>query len=225
MAIDRDTINEVIMSGLAKPAYIGGISVSDPMWEDNKDSWTVSYDPDRAVELLAEAGYPDGGFTLHWWAGLSGADIEISEAIAADWLARFNIQSEHDRRTYTTIRPSMVQRDFPVLRMHGCCTSPVDWPGEWIFSGYGIDSYNHGLEFPKASETMAFKTTSTDVDAVLAKSKEFVDYMSEWQLMSAIAEIDVAPLYNTQSISSWDMRPLTNNRLGGVKSPEGIRLR
>jgi peptide/nickel transport system substrate-binding protein len=225
MSIDRETINEVILSGLGTPAYIGGINVADPMWNANADRWTVPYDPDRAAELLAEAGYADGGFTLHWWAGLNGADIEISEAIAADWLSRFNIESEHDRRTYTTIRPSMVQREFPVLRMHSCCTTPVDWPGQWTMSAVGIDSYNYGLEFPKSTEVQIIKTTTTDNDAVLQASQEWIDYISDWQLISAIAQIDVAPLYRADEISEWEMRPHTNDRIGGFKSPEGVQLR
>lgn len=227
MAIDRDAINEVILSGLALPAYIGGISVKDPMWEANKDAWTVPYDPDRAAELLAEAGYADGGFTLQWWAGpvTGAAGIEISEAIAADWLTRFNIESEHDRRTYTTIRPSMVQREFPVLRIHGCCTAPVSWPGHWIMSALGIDSYNHGLEFPKASEAQIGKDNASSSQEILDISKDFMDYMSEWQLMAAVAELDVAPIYRSVDIAEWTMRPSTNNRLGGIKHPEWVRLK
>lgn len=227
MAIDREAINEVILSGLGTPAYLLGISVADPLWTENADAWTVDYDPDQSKTLLAEAGYPDGGFTLQWWAGpvTGAASIEISEAIAADWLTRFNIQSEHDRRTYTTIRPSMVQRDFPVLRMHGCCMVPASWPVQWIMSSIGIDSYNHGLEFPKATEVQQGKDTASSTEEILALSKDFVDYMSEWQLGTGIAEMDVAPLYRTEDIASWNMRPSTNNRLAGIKHPEWVELR
>jgi ABC-type transport system substrate-binding protein len=227
MAIDREAIVEVILSGLAIPGYLGAISVEDPLFKANAEAWTIPFDPDRAAELLAEAGYPDGGFTLQWWAGpVTGASgIEISEAIAADWLTRFNIKSEHDRRTYTTIRPSMVQRDYPVLRMHGTGMTPRTWPSEWIFSAVGIDSYNHGLEFPAATKAQQAKDIAESADELIKISQEFMEFMDEWQLMTHIAELPVAPLYRTTDISEWNMRPSTNNRLGGIKHPEFVRPR
>jgi ABC-type oligopeptide transport system substrate-binding subunit len=225
MSIDREAINDIILSGLAVPAYNGAVSAFDPLWTANADAWTIPFDPDQGKALLTEAGYPNGGFTLHWWAGLNSTDIEISEAIAADWLSRFNIQSEHDRRTYTTIRPSMVQREFPVLRMHSCCKTPTDWPGQWTMSAVGIDSYNYGLEFPEASRVQLGKASTTDSEVIAELSKDFVQYVHDWELVTAVAEIDVAPLYNTDKVAEWDMRPLTNNRLGGIKSPEKVKLR
>lgn len=57
IAIDRETIVEVVLEGLGKPATQGmpaGFFGYD-------DSLTVpTYDPERAKALLAEAGYPDG---------------------------------------------------------------------------------------------------------------------------------------------------------------------
>ena len=119
----------------------------------------------------------------------------------------------------------MVQRDFPVLRMHGCCMTPSNWPVQWIFSAVGIDSYNHGLEFPKASEVQLGKDEAGTPAELTALSQDFFDYMNEWQLMTHIAEIAVAPLYRTTDISEWNMRPSTNNRLGGIKHPEWVRPR
>lgn len=221
MAIDRETINEVLLSGLGEVSYVGGISVRDPAYDEK---WNISYDPEGAQQLLAEAGYPDGGFTLHWWAGLNSADIEISEAIAADWLNLFNIQAEHDRRTYTTIRPSMVQREFPVLRMHSCCLTPVEWPDEYSFSALGINAYNYGIEVPKATENYNAKIEATDPDEVMRLSTELVDYLYEWRLIASIAELDIVPLYRANDIAEWQMRPSINNRLGGIRHPEWVRL-
>jgi ABC-type oligopeptide transport system substrate-binding subunit len=225
MAIDRNIINEIILSGLAVPAYNGVVSAFDPLWTANADQWTIPYNPDQARTLLEEAGYAEGGIELDWWAGLNSTDIEISEAIAADWLSSYNIQSNHDRRTYTTIRPSMLQREFPVLRMHSCCKTPTDWPGQWTMSATGINAYNYGLEFPEATRVQLGKASSTDPEVVTQLSTDFVQYVSDWELVTSVAEIDVAPLYNTDKVASWDMRPLTNNRLGGIKSPEKVRLR
>ncbi len=223
MAIDREAINEVILSNLGNLAYIGGVSITEPIWKANEGKWKVDYDPERAKALLSEAGYANG-FTVFWWAGLNSADIEISEAIAADWLSRFNIRSEQDRRTYTTIRPNLVSRTFPVLRMHGCCTDPAPWPREWIWSALGVNSYNHGLEVPKASEIQQKKVAATDVAVMSALTTEMTQYISDWQLLAAIAEVEDAPLFSNKSIAEWQMSPLINNRLGGIRNPEWVRL-
>ena len=170
MAIDRESINEVILNGLGKPQDLGGQWDTDPVWVENADKWRYGYNVEEAKKLLDEAGYSDG-FEVNFWAGLSGEDIEMSEAIAADWLNNFNIDATHDRRTYSTIRPSLVTRTFPVLRMHGCCGWPGTWPIEFIWSSYGRGGYNHGLEIPKASEVNGFKQANTDPELSQGSSR------------------------------------------------------
>src|SRR5690606_35478364 len=62
MAIDKDTIVQGAMFGLG--TVIGShMSPSEPYYLDL--SGTYPYDPVRARELLAEAGYADG-FTIHF---------------------------------------------------------------------------------------------------------------------------------------------------------------
>jgi peptide/nickel transport system substrate-binding protein len=55
-AVDVDAIIDALFDGFAKPA-IGYVATSE-LGYDNADSF--GYDPDKALELLAEAGYPDG---------------------------------------------------------------------------------------------------------------------------------------------------------------------
>jgi len=55
-AIDIDAIIDALFDGYAKPA-IGFINSSD-LGYDNAEP--IGYDPEKAKELLAEAGYPDG---------------------------------------------------------------------------------------------------------------------------------------------------------------------
>lgn len=56
-AINREAINEHILRGEGSPAK-GPIPPSMPGYGENVEGFT--YDPDRARQLLAEAGYPDG---------------------------------------------------------------------------------------------------------------------------------------------------------------------
>jgi peptide/nickel transport system substrate-binding protein len=82
-AINRGAIAERIMSGMAEPAAeLGPPTLFGAMPDTRPDQ----YDPDKAKQLLAEAGYA-GGFslTLESPSGLFPRDTDMAQAIAAMW--------------------------------------------------------------------------------------------------------------------------------------------
>ena len=224
MSIDREGINEAILNGLGTPQDLGGQWDTDPVWLENQDKWRYGYNIEEAKKLLDEAGYGDG-FEVHFWAGLSGEDVEMSEAIAADWLNSLNIQSTHDRRTYSTIRPSLVTRTFPVLRMHGCCGWPGTWPIEFIWSSYGRGGYNDALELPKASEVNGFKQSNTDPVLLKEAAVEMRQYLYDWALRPAIVASPGRMIYDVNAVESWNMRPFLQFRHDGIHDLEWVKLK
>jgi peptide/nickel transport system substrate-binding protein/oligopeptide transport system substrate-binding protein len=56
-AVDRERINDLVLEGLWMPAK-GILPPSMPGYNPNLESY--SYDPEKAKQLLAEAGFPDG---------------------------------------------------------------------------------------------------------------------------------------------------------------------
>ena len=46
MAIDRETINDVLLDGLGTPAQLGGQWLTDPVWIENADKWHYGYQPE-----------------------------------------------------------------------------------------------------------------------------------------------------------------------------------
>ena len=76
-AIDRDLIIDRILGGTATP--IDGI-LSPDAFGKNHDLPGYDYDPERAQELLAEAGYPDG---IEVTLDTEGAHRDTAEAIAS----------------------------------------------------------------------------------------------------------------------------------------------
>ncbi len=80
------------MHGIGSPSGLG----FEP------DLGPLSYDPDKARQLLADAGYPDGAgfnegrvFPIHTWTG-AGAPltVELSTLICQGWKTELNIECE-----------------------------------------------------------------------------------------------------------------------------------
>ncbi|WP_096188126.1 glutathione ABC transporter substrate-binding protein [Evansella halocellulosilytica] len=89
MAINKDEIIEGVMDGTATPA-VGPIGEQVFGFSDQVDA--LPYDPERAQELLAEAGYEDG-FSTTIWTNESREREDIAELLQAQ-LAPIGIDVE-----------------------------------------------------------------------------------------------------------------------------------
>ena len=79
LAIDRQAINDLSLGGLGEPMPVAGFHPILPGWNPTWEPYP--YDPEKARQLLAEAGYPDG-FALEMVVSAPGAEFEIAEALA-----------------------------------------------------------------------------------------------------------------------------------------------
>lgn len=71
-ALDLEIIAEVIWGGLAQAAYS---DLAPAYLGHTEDVPRYEYDPQRARELLAEAGYPDGISTTLYWLNTHSTDL------------------------------------------------------------------------------------------------------------------------------------------------------
>ena len=98
-AINREAIVDRIMGGVAVPA---GELLPGGMFGSRPDAKADAYDPERAKELLAEAGYPEGfGLVIGTPNDRYINDAKIAQAVA-QMLARIGIDTEVDAMTATT---------------------------------------------------------------------------------------------------------------------------
>lgn len=73
MAIDREGIVKTLLGGYGSAAFLAGWPMSAG-FPRNAADYTVPYDPAKAQELLASAGYPNG-FPLTLWTSVEGRDF------------------------------------------------------------------------------------------------------------------------------------------------------
>jgi ABC-type transport system substrate-binding protein len=235
--IDREGLNEVIIDGMGKPAYLSTLQTSDPMWAENAEAWTVEFNCEASKALLAEAGQSDG-FHVVMWQGFNGAQTEMMDAIGNNWLNQFNVTYEIDKRSYSTIRPGLVNHSQPFLRMHPCCWQPAVWPLEHIWSSHGAPGgYNHGYDMPSAAAAVPVKTNpNSTAEENYAASLAFRKEIAEWHINPGIVEAPYAAIFDASQIDqdTWangdgsvgsGMRPFGQNRIGGVHDMHWIKLK
>lgn len=109
IAIDRDTIVARVMDGFATPAYQ---FAPDGMFGADLERKKIEYNPERAKELLAEAGYPDG-FSLTFAATNDRYinDAQVSQAVA-QYLTRVGIKTELDSMNRSIFFTRRAAREF-----------------------------------------------------------------------------------------------------------------
>lgn len=117
-AIDRETIKQELYKGRVTNAYVHGFYEGligwDPTWADRHEE-AYGYDPERAKELLAEAGYADGFGLKAWLFPFPGAPelIPLMEAVQIN-LEDIGVELELISADWAgTVIPQARSRDFP----------------------------------------------------------------------------------------------------------------
>ncbi len=134
MAIDIEEIIEKVMNGQASPAA----QIPDPPTLGySEDIERLPYDPDRARELLAEAGYPDG-FDLKFDGPNNRyvQDEEIMQAVAG-FLERIGIRVEVDSKPMSIFFEEVANQEL-----------------DFYLIGWFDGSYDYGRTFTQLLHTI-----------------------------------------------------------------------
>lgn len=153
IAINRELLKDTFFQERVAFDAVHGMHPFREPWDDN---WApYEYNPDRAMELLAAAGFPDGFeitvLSSDQFAGWPEGG-EVAEAIASMWNqvgVRTNIENREANEVYLRAREFNITRNevsiqmFPVLDLEILWNSAVQGPGSAIFYHQGLaDTFN-----------------------------------------------------------------------------------
>jgi peptide/nickel transport system substrate-binding protein len=143
LALDKDAIQRVVMEGLSFPT--GMITPPGVLGNTPENDPPYPYDPERAIALLADAGYPDGfSVQLDCPNNRYNNDEKICQAGVA-MLARIGIDVSLDATPKAQHFPKIQNRetDFyllgwgvPTLDSHYVFSYLLDGEGSWNATGY-----------------------------------------------------------------------------------------
>lgn len=197
-AIDREQILEQLMKGHGE-IVDGFLSSASPFYDESITP--ISYDPEKAKELLAEAGW-DGSQTLRFYVNSGdGTFVNAAQVMVAQWAAvGINVEVQTvDLATLMTVAGTTDYDMFAVQYTY----APVDpypdvsWllSGEGSWTGYGHDAVN---------EALAGTQTATSID----EGKEF------YSIIDKKVQEDV-PMFSAYVISA---QGAVSKRLTGVNA-------
>ncbi len=129
-AIDRDSVIKNVLGGYGLP-LAGLFSPGEPGY--TPDLKPYPYDPAKARELLAAAGYPDG-FSFEWQItdGVFQKDREIAEVVASQ-LAQVGVKANLRVTERAALRENMFAGNFDVISTQWQTTNEIDRYLQWVF--------------------------------------------------------------------------------------------
>lgn len=211
LAVDREAIKRVVMEGLSYPT--GMIAPPGVLGNTPENDAPYPYDPEKAKELLAEAGYPDG-FTVQLDCPNDryNNDEKICQAVTA-MLARAGVTVNLAAVPKAQHFPKIQNRetDFymlgwgvPTLDSHYVLQYLVEKDGGWNAGGYDNARVNEITNLI-ATETDPAKRTALIMEAwdIVKKEAPFIPLHHQviaWAMKDSVdvpiaADDDLRPRY------------------------------
>lgn len=146
MAIDREGIANNLLKGTAEPAY-GYVAPGYPAFDKSfRPSWFTGYDPEKARQLLREAGVTDLEIVMRGPASGSGMilPVDIMQWVQRDW-AKIGVKAKietYEWITFLTMWNKGMDDGVQIQAMgSGDAPPPYEvWSSEW----WGPKGHNAG---------------------------------------------------------------------------------
>lgn len=217
-ALDLDTIVDTVFSGTGKKhdsfftPQNEGYHPADP----EKHKALLEYNPEKAKELLAEAGYPDG-FTLKVWTNESQNRIDLAEILQNNWGA-IGVDVEVSIMEFATL---MAEYSKGIHEVVICAFAPTGKDGQFYYPymhSTGPFRRNYaGIRNPEIDKLMETAQSTLNAEDRAAKYAEVIDILRE--------EVYMIPLHNSENIfgvrstlTNFEPNPVGLPRVAFVRS-------
>jgi peptide/nickel transport system substrate-binding protein len=194
-AINKAELTYVVRRGLGTPAHGGLVPPGTPGFPP--DSFVVaspSYNPSRALELLAEAGYPQGRGLPRFTLLTSPAAVQQAELIQRDWAA-IGVQLDIEQAEGTVQRERVYNGTADIWR----ASWMADYPDAENYLSL-LASWNLAPNGPNTT-----RWQNGEYDRLLEKATHTLDLTERYQLYQQaealhLAESPIIPLYYYRSV-------------------------
>ena len=192
-ALDRQKLVDTVLKGGQKPAWSFACTGIFGNVAESEDFPGISFDPTRAKELLAEAGYPNGeGFpAVTLMFNTSEAHQKIAEFIQACWKEHLGIDVKLANQEFRVYLDTLTE-DAPLIYRAGWCT---DYPDQnnWVLE---VFHPTMGQNDPKwsgaAADEFARLTEQAAAESDPEKRKEL--YFQAEEIL-CVNEAVIIPIY------------------------------
>jgi peptide/nickel transport system substrate-binding protein len=217
-AIDREAIVGAILQGTGTAAQN---FLPPVVWSYTEDVPQYPYNPERARELLAEAGYPDG-FQVEFWVPESGSGMQQPVAMATiiqDFLRRVGIQVQIQTFEWGTYL------DRVIVPEDQADTLPPMFEMSWIGDNGDPDNFLYillsGEQMPPQGFNLGFYR-NPEVDEILREARQLESQDERTALYEEAQRLIMTDLPVLPVDHETQIVVMTNTIQGFVPHPTGV---
>jgi len=218
ISFDREMINETVMGGIGYPSHVWSFDPNHPRW---RSEWEYPYDPEKAKELLTQAGYPNGFEMPLFIQTTAPVNYEIGDALSGFW-SRIGVDTPVLKYAFTIFRPGLVGRTqtVPYLTQgdEGMITIPWDWPRGTTLTSLTRGGFSGGIESPKIAELFFKASNEPDPDKRMETNDELAEYYRYWTLHTSVVVVPMDYTINPKSLKSWGQHISVFNNINSLEN-------
>jgi len=216
-AINREELLKVLYKGRATPTYVAGFYSDLPGWDP---TWATrflemyGYDPKKAKQLLAEAGYPKGFKAKAWLFPFAGAPelIQLMEAVATQ-LREVGIELElEEADLVAVVQPKVRERRANWYIRGGVPSKKAVEPQIALFNaGKGV---GHWFEDDTIYGMWEELLQTSDPKAYDAQLRRIGNYKFENFEVIPLFDVHIEVVVNPKIINDWPFSGWDGGDLG-----------
>ena len=205
ISIDRDAVAAACGTNYIGSTYFVGSGVvskaSGKTWAEEAGEPLLTYDVDKAKELLAEAGYPDGeGFPeVTYKYPSTQIESDIAQALQAQWKENLGVEVQLEAQETQVNISDRRAGDFDICRMQW--TADFLDPYTYLSMYRSTDSYNDN------------KTNCPEYDELMDKSNHESDPAKRYELLHEAEKVLVADYFWAIPVLNRETIQLMNSKL------------